>query len=269
MSELLTTVLDEIVCHPTQPEIFKLRKKGNENDRINALQFLYDLSGVRQDEGIDVLELSLLQTLLNIMGIEQKATVRNTHEIIQTITTEYYNGTNDEIEKLSAKNKKEFYKHFKADSVKNDNTYIVTEDGQIKPFIDESQKGNITISNTSVGLGTASAALLKILPTILNAQNVFGVIARNVTQRNVLSGFRRPFVVTALGAYSIFKGYKYFKGRKAKKIASITMALVLKHQEIEQKNIKNKFMNYITDLMETGEKLKKDLCIANVEVIEK
>ena len=78
-----------------------------------------------------------------------------------------------------------------------------------------------------------------------------------------LLGIGGALIIALNSIYSSHKGYRNYKGKGVKEIALITMALVLKHQQIEQNSKKDKYLKYISNLLAVGEHLKKDLDLLN------
>ena len=262
MAELLGTVLDDVLL--IENNNLTINKIGNKifDKRSRAIKRLFKLSKVRQDKGLNILERSMLQTLSNVMEIKANSKFNSDKELIRTIYIKYKDETSKSIDCLPNSKKKEFYNEFKSGSIESGNSYLINKDGKLSSLIEENFD-KVIFTGSSVGLGIATTTLLKVHSKSKNIPKVFGGMPLLGILGIPLLGIGGALIIALNSIYSSHKGYRNYKGKGVKEIALITMALVLKHQQIEQNSKKDKYLKYISNLLAVGEHLKKDLDLLN------
>ncbi len=265
MIRLLNSVLDEVV-EESDEKNSDYSETTHGAARAKIIKKLYKLTDLDPAAGLHALELKMLVTLAKVLLINTGIIKGNRKELINQIFKKYDEENSKRIEALTPAEKEKFLNEFKKEANQRKLGYFTNNKGEIESFISENY--NIAlIGGSALGLGIASVSLLKIRPKYyaMGVTAVAGVLARIGAPRLVLFGLGGAFFSTLFGIFTVFQGYQYFKGRKTKALAALTMSLVIKYTEINERVYKQKYLQYLSDLMDTGDRITKELKIIGVQ----
>ncbi len=261
MSILLYKVLNSTLKKPKRLKGFvKIDDEGGKPRKI-FLDWLYKTVGIERYNSLDTLEIEMLNLTSQFLGINTKCDLKNRLKVIENIYFVYKQKTLEKLEKMGEKERLKFIEEFKKKLNEEEKSFLIDENELFQSFLTKNDSGKFIFAGSAIGIGVSAFALSKIgsKPSLAIGAGLVGLFARIGLPRMLFLGIGGAFAGTILGTMTVFQGYQFIKGRKIRKISTVTLSLILEYEELKENDMSRKNFQYLSGLLEEAKKVKSEL----------
>lgn len=249
MSILLNKILNNALNQTNSLNKFTKKRETGKTLRNKMLKDLFKLTGVDSESDLDTLEIAMLNTTAKYFGMTKTVCgKRNRISVIEILFNKYKQQANETLNKMGGKKKREFVTKYSKELTRQGRSFIHDENELFEAFLKGDGKSNNAFVGSATGLKLSTGTFYGIGHKPALALGIFGI------QNIFIAGIGGVFSGAILGTAAIIQGLKYFNGKHAKDVASITMALILMNEEEEENELIAKHEDYCQKLIKEAKR---------------